>query len=66
MTLFLYSSLPSLHPCDMKLPNFTRLLYGVGKHHTKVVFFLFLTQIRSFRIQPEDTSPIFSKLNEIE
>ena len=39
----LYISLPSLHPCDMKLPNFTRLLYGVGEHNIKVVFFLFLT-----------------------
>ena len=28
----LYISLPSLHPCDIKLPNFTRLLYGVGEH----------------------------------
>ena len=36
----LYISLPSLHPCDMKLPNFTRLLYGVGENNTKVVFFL--------------------------
>ena len=43
ITLFLYTSLPSLHPCDMKFPNFTRFLYGVGKHNTKVVFFLFLT-----------------------
>ena len=39
----LYIYLPSLHPCDMKLPNFTRLLYEVGEHNTKVVFFLFLT-----------------------
>ena len=23
---------PSLHDCDTKLPNFIRLLYGVGKH----------------------------------
>ena len=38
----LYISLPSLHPCDMKLPNFTRLLYGVGEHNTKVVFFSLL------------------------
>ena len=28
---------------DIKLPNFTRLLYGVVEHDTKVVFFLFLT-----------------------
>ena len=37
----LYISLLWLHPCDMKLPNFTRLLYGVGEHNTKVVFFVF-------------------------
>ena len=30
----LYISLPSLHPCDMKFPNFTRWLYGVGEHNT--------------------------------
>ena len=28
-------------PCDMKLPNFTRSLYGVGEHNTDVVFFFF-------------------------
>ena len=27
---------------DMKLPNFTLLLYGVGEHNTKVVFFSLL------------------------
>ena len=26
----------------MKLPNFTLLLYGVGEHNTKVVFFSLL------------------------
>ena len=36
----LYIFFPSLHPCDVKLPNLTRLLYGVGEHNTKVVFFL--------------------------
>ena len=36
----LYISLPSLHPCDMKLPDFTRLLYGVdAEHSTEIVFF---------------------------
>ena len=39
ITLFCTFFLPSLHPCDTKLPNFTRLLYGVGEHNTKVVFF---------------------------
>ena len=37
----LFISLPSLHPCDMKLANFTLLLYGVGEHNTTVVFFFF-------------------------
>ena len=37
----LYSSLPSLHHCDMKLPNFTSPLYGVGEHNTKIVAFFF-------------------------
>ena len=37
----LYISLLSLHPYDMKLSNFKRLLYGVGEHNTKVAFFLF-------------------------
>ena len=37
----LYIPLPSLHPCDMKLPNFRRSLYGVGEHNTDVVFFFF-------------------------
>ena len=37
----LYISLSLLHPGDVKLPNFTRSLYGVGEHNTKVVFFLF-------------------------
>ena len=40
--MFLLFFLPSLHPCDMKLPNFTLLLYGEGEHNTKVVFFSLL------------------------
>ena len=39
ITLFLYISLPSLHRYDMKLPNFTSPLYGVGEHNTKIVAF---------------------------
>ena len=38
---FLYISLPSLHHYDMKLPNFTSPLYGVGEHNTKIVAFFF-------------------------
>ena len=47
----------------MKLPNFTRPLYGIGEHSTKIFFFL--TQIRSLQIQPQNISPTFDKLNEI-
>ena len=47
---FLYISWPLLHDRDMKLPNFTRPLYGVGEHSTKILFFFFITYIRSFRI----------------
>ena len=35
----LYISLQSLHHYDMKLPNFTSPLYGVGEHNTKIVKF---------------------------
>ena len=31
----------AMHHYDMKLPNFTSLLYGVGEHNTKVVPFTF-------------------------
>ena len=37
----LYLSLPSLHHYDMKLPNFTSPIYGVGEHNTKVIPFIF-------------------------
>ena len=40
---FLYISQPLLHDYDMNLPNLTRLLYGVGEHNKKIIFFLFLT-----------------------
>ena len=39
----LYISLPSLYSCDIKLLNFTCLLFGVGEHNVKVVFFLYWT-----------------------
>ena len=32
----------SLLDCDMKLPNFTRPLYGVGEHNAKEFPFFFL------------------------
>ena len=37
----LYISLPLFHHYDMKLPNFTNLLYGVGEHNKKIVVFFF-------------------------
>ena len=37
----LYISLQSFHHYDMKLPNFTSLLYGVDEHNTKIVKFFF-------------------------
>ena len=36
---FLYISQPLLNDCDMKLSNFTRPVYGVGEHNTKIFFF---------------------------
>ena len=33
--------------CDMKLPNFTRPLYGVGEHNT-IIFFFFWIQPSTF------------------
>ena len=38
----LYISVPSLHHCEMKLPNFTGSLYEGGEHDTKIVAFFFL------------------------
>ena len=36
-----YISLRSFHHYDMKRPNFTSPLYGVGEHNTKIVSFFF-------------------------
>ena len=36
---FLYISQRSLPDCDVKLPNFTRPLFGVGEQNTKAFFF---------------------------
>ena len=68
LVVFLYISQPSLHDCDMELPNFMRplWLYEVGESSRKVFFLFFLTQIRSFRIQPQRISPTFNILNETE
>ena len=58
---FFVHFLASLQDCDVKLPNFTRLRYGVGKHNTKIFFFFFQTLILSFRIQPQKSLPTFDK-----
>ena len=49
ITLFSTFVSPFLHVCDMKLSNFTRQLYGVGNHNTKL-FFFFLNLDTAFRI----------------
>jgi len=40
-SFFLYISKPSLHDCDVKLPNFTHPLYEVCEHNAKIFFFFF-------------------------
>ena len=37
--------LPSLYDCDMIPPNFTRPLYGVGEHNTRIFFFVNLDTV---------------------
>ena len=32
---FLYVSHPSLHDCDVKLPNFTHPLYNIAEHNAR-------------------------------
>ena len=54
-------SLPSLHHYDMKLPNFTSPLYGVGKHNTKIVAFVFLN-LDNDRYGPKEN---FAKIRQI-
>ena len=61
----MYISLPSLHDCDIKFPNFTRPLYGVGEHNLKF-FFLFVNLDTVISDSNAEMSPIFDKLNEIE
>ena len=46
-------SLPSLHHYDMKLPNSTSPLYGVGEHNTKIVTFIFLN-LENDRYSPKE------------
>ena len=57
----LYISLPSLHDCDnhMKLPYFTRPLYGVGDHNTKNVLFRNIDTV--LLDLTSESSPIFDK-----
>ena len=61
---FLYIYLPSLHDHDVNFPNFT--FYSGPKHKATIVFFLFLTWMRSLRIQLQTNSTNFDKLNQTE
>ena len=60
---FFYISLPSLHDCNVKLPNFT---FCRGREQkTTTLFFFSWTLIQSFRIQLQKHLPTFDELNEI-
>ena len=61
-----YWTLQTPYRQQTKLHNFTCPLYGLGEHSTRIFFFFFQTQIRSFRFQPRTFSPKFYKFNEIE
>ena len=61
---FLYIYLPSLHDHDMKFPLFT--FYRGLKHKAAIFFFLFLTWIRSLRIQLQTNSTNFGEFNQME
>ena len=54
--LFLYISWPPLHDCGMKLPNFTFLLYAVGKPNEKILLFFLHTVLSDST--PEDFANI--------
>ena len=43
---FFCISWPSFHDCDMKPPNFTCLLYGVGEHSTEISVCLSFSKLR--------------------
>ena len=60
-TIFFHLHYVFLYICNMKLPSFSRLLYGVGERNTHTQ-----KKIWSFRIQPQKMSSIFDKLNGIE
>ena len=50
-----------LHDCDMTLPNFTRVLYGISiKTQHKLKFYFYKFKYGSFRV----ISPIFDKLSD--
>ena len=51
----------------MKLPNFTRTVYGAGELNTKIFLFLFLNLDTVLLNLTQKISPIspFDKLNEI-
>ena len=55
----------SLHHYDIKLPNFTSPLYGVGELNTKIVAFFFLN-LDDDRCGPKEKFAKICQLNEIE
>ena len=61
---FLYSSLPSLHDYNVKMPKFT---FCRGWEHKAISFFFFsLTLIQFFRIQLQKHLPTFDEVSEME
>ena len=55
----LYISQPLLHDRDMKLPNFTRPLFGVGEHNTKIFFSFSKLTYGPFGFNPENFANIW-------
>ena len=53
---FLYISQPTQHDDDVKLPNFTRLLYELGEHNT--IFFFAVSELKygPFEFNPRKCS----------
>ena len=62
---FWYISFPSLHKCDVKVPNFT-FLEDAREPKTTTFFFFFSTSIQSFRIHLQKKINAFNKFNEVE
>ena len=50
--VFLYISYPLLQVCNLKLPNFTSLVYGVGEHSTRIFFSFSTVRYGPFGFNP--------------